>query len=209
MKKDTTTREKILKAAMEVFLQKGKDGARMQEIADRASVNKAMLFYYFTSKDVLFREVFRSHMKEIINNIKSIFISETDPEKKIEQLIHTYLQFFQNNPALPKLMLRESSNDSNEIREIIRDIKQEYGADIPDKFISLIKDSIGSGHFYDVDPRHTIISIIGMTIIYFIGRPIIETLLELENVDNYTFLLQREENILFLLKNGLLKKEPS
>ena len=54
MKKDLSTEEKILTAAKKVFLTRGMDGARMQDIADEAGINKALLHYYFRSKEKLF-----------------------------------------------------------------------------------------------------------------------------------------------------------
>ncbi|MDZ7635635.1 MAG: helix-turn-helix domain-containing protein [Bacteroidales bacterium] len=55
---DSHTKEKIFLAASEIFEEKGHSGARMQEIADRAGINKALLHYYFRSKDQLFKAVF-------------------------------------------------------------------------------------------------------------------------------------------------------
>ncbi len=202
-----STKEKILQAALEIFVKKGKEGARMQEIADCAGVNKAMLFYYYTSKDLLYAEVFRSNIIEIITNVKSIFISESNPERKLEQIVDAYIHFFNEHPNLPKLIMREIANDGEVIRNMIRGLKQNVAADIPDKFIALIQDSISDSHFHKVDPKQTIISIFGMCIIYFVGKPLIETLLELEDVDNAKFIEQRKQNILFILKNGLLLKE--
>ena len=63
---DKKTEEKILDAAMEVFIQKGKAGARMQEIADEAGINKALLHYYYRSKDKLFESVFGVVVKKLI-----------------------------------------------------------------------------------------------------------------------------------------------
>ena len=55
--KDTNTETLILKAAKHIFQQKGMVGARMQEIADEAGINKAMLHYYYRSKQLLFEAV--------------------------------------------------------------------------------------------------------------------------------------------------------
>ncbi|HEX2898201.1 MAG TPA: helix-turn-helix domain-containing protein, partial [Bacteroidia bacterium] len=52
------TEFRILEAARHIFQQKGFDGARMQEIADTAQINKGLLHYYFKSKDALFHKVF-------------------------------------------------------------------------------------------------------------------------------------------------------
>ena len=62
------TRSKILTAAVTVFRERGKDGAKMQEIADQAGINKAMLHYYFRSKDLLFEEVFKLTFIDFLSN---------------------------------------------------------------------------------------------------------------------------------------------
>ena len=57
--KDDSTEERILEAAKKVFIRNGMAGARMQDIADEAGINKALLHYYFRSKEKLFDEIFR------------------------------------------------------------------------------------------------------------------------------------------------------
>ena len=63
------TEKRILQAATEVFLQKGMGGARMQEIADKAGINKAMLHYYFRSKDRLYEQVFTGQLEHFFNGL--------------------------------------------------------------------------------------------------------------------------------------------
>ncbi|HOI50037.1 MAG TPA: helix-turn-helix domain-containing protein, partial [Prolixibacteraceae bacterium] len=63
------TEDKILDAAHEVFLRKGMDGARMQEIADEAGINKALLHYYFRSKEKLFEAILATVLKKAFPNI--------------------------------------------------------------------------------------------------------------------------------------------
>ncbi|MBK8388155.1 MAG: helix-turn-helix transcriptional regulator [Saprospiraceae bacterium] len=71
MEKDKLSTESIIKqAAMEVFLKDGFDGARMQKIADLAGVNKAMLHYYFSSKDVMFEKIFAEAMSDLVPHIE-------------------------------------------------------------------------------------------------------------------------------------------
>jgi AcrR family transcriptional regulator len=59
------TEERILDAAKKVFMQKGSAGARMQDIADAAGINKALLHYYFRSKEKLFEVIFREAAGQI------------------------------------------------------------------------------------------------------------------------------------------------
>ena len=69
---DNTTEQKILEAAQEVFHEKGYDGARMQEIADKASINKGLLHYYFKTKDSLFEAIFSIAFRQMIAQIQAI-----------------------------------------------------------------------------------------------------------------------------------------
>ena len=69
----------ILNAAKKVFQKKGMDGARMQEIADEAGINKALLHYYYRSKQQLFEAVFKfafnllaPQLNQILNDDSSI-----------------------------------------------------------------------------------------------------------------------------------------
>ncbi|TFH46253.1 MAG: TetR/AcrR family transcriptional regulator, partial [Bacteroidia bacterium] len=66
---DMLTEEKIFNAATAVFEEKGFAAARMKEIADKAGINKALLHYYFHSKDQLFKAVFQPLMKKMFEKI--------------------------------------------------------------------------------------------------------------------------------------------
>lgn len=62
--KSQTARTRILESAIIVFSEKGYDGARVDEIASRAGVNKAMLYYYFNSKEKLFEAIVDNYIEE-------------------------------------------------------------------------------------------------------------------------------------------------
>ena len=84
MSKDQTTEQNILNAAEKVFISTGYDGARMQAIANEANINKAMLHYYFKSKDMLFEKVFDEKAKCFFPQILEIAEGELDFIEKIE-----------------------------------------------------------------------------------------------------------------------------
>lgn len=201
------TRDKILLAAKEVFIEKGKDGARMQEIADRAGVNKAMLFYYYTNKDLLYKEILKTNISQIFIHVQKIFISEIDPKKKIEQVVSAYFNFISENRDLPKLILREIASGGDNIKEVIMDIKKNVPFDIPHNIIAMINESIKKNQFRKIDPQQTVISIVGMCLIYFIGKPILDAIFELEDDKEKQFLTKRKKSIIDLLENGILFKE--
>ena len=86
VQQDTTTEGKILAAARKVFIAKGMAGARMQDIADEAGINKALLHYYFRSKEKLFETIFKELSLQFLPRINSLFESELSLFEKIEIL---------------------------------------------------------------------------------------------------------------------------
>ena len=101
-----TTEEKIFSAAREVFHRKGFAAARMQEIADEAGINKAMLHYCFKNKDQLFEAVFLNAFGQLAPQINEIFNSEETLFVKIEKFTESYISFVMENPFLPQLIVQ-------------------------------------------------------------------------------------------------------
>ena len=66
------TEERIFEAARKVFARKGRDGARMQEIADEAGINRALLHYYFRSKQGLFEAVFEYMFEQYMRSFDAV-----------------------------------------------------------------------------------------------------------------------------------------
>ena len=90
------TRQKILDAATNVFSEKGFDGARVDEVAARAKVNKAMLYYYFESKEKLLEEIinmYREETRGVIGNFsKNIDWNDEEYTDKLFQEVFNYME---------------------------------------------------------------------------------------------------------------------
>ncbi len=105
------TRETIFKAASEIFEEKGYAGARMQEIADRAGINKALLHYYFATKEQLFMAVFQVLLRKMFEKIISIFAEDISFREKIRRFLDEHVEFLIKNPKLPLFLLNEISRN--------------------------------------------------------------------------------------------------
>lgn len=81
--KTENTETEILIAAKEIFQQKGMAGARMQEIADKAKINKALLHYYYRSKQLLFEAVFKSAFSLLAPQLNKVLNDDSDLFEKI------------------------------------------------------------------------------------------------------------------------------
>jgi len=99
------TEFQILVAAREVFIAKGFEGARMQEIADQAGINKALLHYYFRSKDKLFEAVFSEVAGKLFPAMAQILNAELGVREKISFLVKIYLKGISENPYIPAFVL--------------------------------------------------------------------------------------------------------
>ena len=110
-KKDKSTEERILEAAKKVFVQKGMAGARMQDIADEAGINKALLHYYFSNKEKLFEMIFLEAASKLFPRINAIFSSDQPLFEKIESFCEEYIAVVMENPYLPLFVLYEINQD--------------------------------------------------------------------------------------------------
>lgn len=111
MENISPTEQRIFSAASEVFKEKGYTGARMQEIADRAGINKALLHYYFRTKEQLFRAVFQVLLKTMFEKIFSIFAQEIPFKEKVRLFLDEHIEFLIKNPKLPIFLLNELSQN--------------------------------------------------------------------------------------------------
>ena len=96
-KKDNIMEEKILAAARKIFSQRGFFGTRMQEIANEAGMNKALLHYYYRSKDNLFEAVFRDAARKIFSKILPVISDDVSAEELIKKFIRGYIRALLDN----------------------------------------------------------------------------------------------------------------
>ncbi|HNW98795.1 MAG TPA: TetR/AcrR family transcriptional regulator [Bacteroidales bacterium] len=198
---DKSTEKIILEAAKKVFLLKGFDGARMQEIADEAKMNKALLHYYFRSKDKLFDaiskeafEQFFPRVAEIVNNEKTIF-------EKIESFVDIYITMLLQNPHLPVFVLHEVNRNPERFIKIIK-----HSGVNPEYFGMMIQKEVEKGNIRPVNPIHLLINILGMCIFPFIGKPILQGFIFNNDSNAYQqFISERKEEVKRFVINSIKK----
>jgi AcrR family transcriptional regulator len=204
------TKDRIVASAIEVFAARGKFGARMEEIAERARVNKAMLYYYYSSKENLYRESLRTIISRNFTEVFQTFLREAardgKPEDLIETLSRTYYRVFSRRPTFTRILIEAVANEPGEAQKILRSLKEESDLIHPERVLALFKSRIARGEYRNVDPRQVLVSIIGMNLIYFLARPIAEVLLELDVEDEKAFQKKREESVIDLLLHGIMRK---
>ena len=116
------TEEKIFEAATVVFEEEGLSGARMQNIADRAGINKALLHYYFRTKDHLFEAVFTKLAQKMFMKFTPIFEKNLSLEDKIRFFFREHITFMQQNPKLPGFIINEINHNPLRIKKLLRNV---------------------------------------------------------------------------------------
>ena len=167
MTKDRNTEKKIIEAAKQVFEEEGYAGARMQQIADSAQINKGLLHYYFKSKDKIFETVFTAAFEKMMSKVGKIFQAELPIEEKIEMFVNQYLDVLSKNPNKPKVNL----------------------------FAQQIQTAVDEGKIRPIKPEHLIINLVSMCIFPFVGKPMIQILLEKDKTQYNKLLKERKTEV--------------
>src|SRR5688500_14247831 len=100
-------RQRILAAAAETFARVGFDGARIDEIAERAGVNKAMLYYHVGDKEGLYTAVLTETFDRGFVSINAATAGAKTPGEKLQAIINAIARFGSENPVFIPIMLRE------------------------------------------------------------------------------------------------------
>jgi TetR/AcrR family transcriptional regulator len=192
---------RILASAEKIFAERGLAGARTDEIARAAHVNKALLYYYFKSKDELYGAVVSSLFQGLQEVIERAAGSDVCYRDRITAFINGYFAFVIAHPNYPRIVQREMMNASevNKVR-----IVRKYRLPTFRRLQQLIREGIRAGEFHPVEPEQAVFSIIGMTVFYFAAAPVLSSVLG-RNMLSSRAIEQRRRALLDFLGRGLFK----
>lgn len=120
------TRAKILEAAKKAFSEKGFDGVSVDEIAKRAGVKKALIYYYFPSKEILFEEIWKSALNELEEHLFGEVENENVYIKKIKRFLRAYVDFVTSKSVLNKIIKKEKASVMDTSGETWERLKERY-----------------------------------------------------------------------------------
>jgi AcrR family transcriptional regulator len=202
MSKKKDTKEKILAAAVAEFSELGFAGARMERIAQRADINKAMLHYYFSSKEKLYQEAIKQGIKRIFPKIRNLLLTENDPEKFLEKLPRLYISFFWENQTFVRMISFNFLQYQSLIREVFSDFFTNRFSQGPRFFRRKIIKWHEAGKISEPDPAQFILNVVSLCLFFVIAKPIMEAILDIK-VDE-TFFETRITSVINILKRGML-----
>lgn len=189
--KDISAEEKILEAARQVFENKGMSGARMQEIADEAKINKSLLHYYYRSKQKLFEAVFKTAFKKLAPQINIILNSDQSICEKIRNFSKNYTSFMIKHPYLPNFILQELNRNPEFVKELIST------KTFPSmkNFQTQIQKAVVEKKIRKIEAEQLFINILSLNIFPFIAAPLIKGFINVNDKEYRSILETRKTEI--------------
>jgi TetR/AcrR family transcriptional regulator len=199
---DKQTEEKIFEAATDVFIERGMDGARMQEIADHAGINKSLLHYYYRTKDHLFNAVFEKIAGQMFKKFAPVLDENLPLEEKIRFFFREHITFMQKNPRLPSFILNEIHRNPERIRKLIRSI------DINKLWTTLEAQHKEEFKRYNITKESLpqfMTTVAGMSVFPFAAKPIIASIMEKMGYNFDEYIEKRKEYAADFVIKGITK----
>ena len=195
------TENTILEVARKQFVQNGFAATRMQEIADEAGINKAMLHYYFRSKEKLYHEIVVYTLGFFFPKIAEAMEAEGSFWDKTERIVDTYIKTLLEHPEIPIFIMSELSQERD---QFIKELKK-GSAHFPSlqTFFMQMTDEMNAGKIKEIPPIHLILNILGMTVFPFIAKPMFRTIFDFDNSAFESLMRERKDVIITFLRNAL------
>jgi AcrR family transcriptional regulator len=167
---DRPPRDRILDAASELFAEVGFAGARVDEIAARASVNKAMLYYYVGDKQALYTAILLRNFDRVAAALAGAVVVEGTARQRLEAVIRAITEVIQRHPEHPRIMLREVASGASNLPDEVLDRMLE----VVEVVRGLLLEGSRHGEFRPTQPWLTHLAIVGAVLFVNAVAPLIE-----------------------------------
>ena len=171
-------RERIKAAASRVFSTKGLDGARMQDIADEARINKAMLHYYFRNKQQLFEMIFEELLTRVFSALEALVADHASFEDRIRAFVSTQITIISEFPAMPLFVLLEARKDPELLSRKFVGKPLDM---VRQRFSDMVDREVSSGRIRPVTFDQLFINILSLSVYPVVAEPMIRFVLGMES----------------------------
>jgi AcrR family transcriptional regulator len=157
------SRERIFAAAAAEFAARGFAGANVDRIAGAAAVNKAMIYYHFTSKAALYQEILGEMFHAVGERIRTVAASDATPEQKLREFVEAIAEAAEARPHFPPIWFREIAEEGAHLgAATVREV-----AGIVQGLVAILQDGARTRRFRKVNPLLVHGSIVGPLLLFF------------------------------------------
>jgi AcrR family transcriptional regulator len=205
--RDGATERRILDAARTVFMRRGTAGARMQEIAEEAGVNQALLHYYFRSKDGLSEAVFREAAGRLVPAVAFVLQSDDSLEQKVEQFVHLYIDTVRKTPFLPGYILAEMHHHPERLPALAAKV----AGGLPTARTEMLRSRLdaelraraAAGTMRPIDAEQFLVNVLALCVFPFVARPMLGVVFGMDEPAFERFLDERRAELPGFIFNAL------
>jgi AcrR family transcriptional regulator len=191
--------QRILDAAHKIFIRRGTTGARMQEIADEAGVNKALLHYYFRNKSRLADAIFQRVAGGIFARVIEVARSDAELEDKVRSIIAIYLEQLARSPYAPGYVIGELNQDPERGRQLIHMLGGLREGASPAMVVAALQRQIDArvrdGTIRPIPAKQFITNLVSLCIFPFAARPLLCAVMGLDDAGFHDFIEERKRTL--------------
>jgi len=204
---DGDAEQRILDAAHKVFIRRGTAGARMQEIADEAGVNKALLHYYFRNKSRLADAIFQRVAGAVFGRIVLVVREQSALDDKVRSIIAIYLEQLSRSPYAPGYILAELNQDPERGRQLVQMISGLRDGVAPSVLIEALQAqidvSIRAGTIRRISAQQFLTNLVSLCIFPFAAKPLLCAMLGMDDAGFVAFIEERKRTLPEFFLNAL------
>jgi TetR/AcrR family transcriptional regulator len=203
MSEQAQTEQLIKKTAKKVFFQKGFLDATTQEIADEAGVNRALIHYYFRSREQLLDTLIEESVREKKEKMRAILTSSLTFREKIAQYIDVMIDRGIEYPYMENFLITEMARKPEQMK-VLCAVDKIKSSDLIKKEL---EEEIAKGRVAPVTAQHFMINLSSMCAYPVIAKPIFQIVHGMSDSDYKKFLLERKQVIYTSIFNEPLPKK--
>lgn len=188
------TEDLIKETARRVFFQKGHIQATTQEIAAEAGVNRALINYYFRSRDLLFEKVLDETMSTMHGKIEDIFSSDDTLFEKVSRFVDVFIDQSIDYPYLENFLITEMVKNPAKIKRFHPDDEKKQG--IKKKIERQLEQEIAAGLIMPIKIEHFIVNLMSLCNYPLVAKPMVQGFFELDEEAYKAFLLERKRVVI-------------
>ena len=207
MAKDGDTERRILDAARIVFVRRGTSGARMQEIAEEAGVNQALLHYYFRSKERLSEAVFAETAGRMFPAVVGILGGDLTIDEKIDRIVETYLDTMSRSPFLPGYILSELHHHPERIPKLLGSVSGKSFSStllpVIEKLDKQLASEARKGHIRRISAQQFVVNLLSLCVFPFAARPMFRAAFDMDDDAFAKLIATRRRELPQFIKSAL------
>ncbi len=190
--------EKLIKDKAKIlFFQKGFLNATTQEIADEAGVNRALIHYYFRSRDLMFDTILNETMLEKKDHVKSILSSTFPFREKIARYIDALVDYGLTYPYLDNFIINETARNPQKVKDFCTKQKVKSSDLINDQLEKEIKE----GRISPISPEHFMVNLSSLCNYPLLAKDVLKTIHGMTDATYRKFLIERKKIIYMTIFN--------